>query len=274
MNDDNYQKDEFEREIERIEIKIGVSIRGFLPQIIPALIIAVYSLFILNKIPPQGIGAHSLFQLNSLTPMLVMIGSFMVYILNKISMGRKNILMVFLTAILVVIGYVWFKKDTIKITYDVIQYTVLPIVGIAFGLILYMMAYAKTTKITANKRFVELSKGVFSRVNDSTNLTTLQDEDLQRTTSDLILGLGRIILTVNRSQKILFDKLAIEDAERLHKYLKANSFGQSREYWLTKDRINNRVNSNRGRDMKYIGDDGGDSDNGGDDFDGSDGDNK
>lgn len=262
MSNNEYEKDEFEREIERVEVKVGLSLKGYLPQILPALIVAVYALFVLSKIPINGLSAQYLFKVNILTPMIAIGLISIVGILNKITLGRKNILMVFLTAIGGIIGFVWFKKHDITITYELFQYMLLPFVIAPSALILYYIVFVKTAKITANKRFVEVSKGVFSRTNDSTNLTTLQDEDLQRTTLDLILGLGRIILTVNRNQKILFDKLAIQDAERLHKYLKANSFGQSREYWLTKDRINNRIQSKRPKTMNYLeeGEEGSDDD--------------
>jgi hypothetical protein len=267
-NEENYEKDDFEREIERIDIKMNMSIKGFFPHILPALIVAVYSLFILSKIPTKGIPAKFLFKINILTPMEIILMVILLYIFNKISMGRKNILMVFIVAMAGFISLIYFQSNTYVISYDMFQWILLPIAGISILMILYYIIYAKTAVITANKRFVQISKGVFTRINDSTNLTKLQDEDLERNTMDIVLGLGKVILELGRNQKIIFDKISIHNAEKLHKFVKANSFGQSREYWLTKDRINNRVNPNKGGrpNGQYISDDGD-----GGDFDGSDG---
>ena len=266
----NRENDAFQQEIERVDVKVTQAIRAYLPKILPAFIIGAYSLFVLSKIPAKGLATKYLFKFNILTPVEVFLFFITVYILNKLTLGRKNILAVIIFAILALCGIIYFQFPNIVIPYQIFQWVLGTLSLVSLGGIVYYIIYAKTAVITANRRFVQLSHGVISRENDSTNLSKLQDEDLKQSTLDLILGLGRVILEVNRSKVVILDKISSKDAQRLHKFIKAHAFGQSREYWMTRDRINDRINDNTDGNNKYKYIEDGEGE--GEDFDGSDGD--
>ena len=265
----NRETDAFQEEIERVDVKISQAIRAYLPKILPAFVVGAYSLFVLSKIPAKGLAAKYLFKFNIITPVEFFLAFIVIFILNKLTMGRKNILVTVLIAIAAILTLVYFQFGGIIIPYKAFQWVLGSLSLISLCGIIYYIIYAKTAVITANRRFVQLSHGVISRENDSTNLSKLQDEDMKQSTLDLILGLGRVILEVNRSKTVIFDKISAKDAQKLHKFIKAHAFGQSREYWMTRDRINDRINDDPANKYKYIED--GEGDNA-DDFDGGEGD--
>lgn len=240
------QKDAFVEEVKKTQVKAGFALRGFLDKLIPSVFLSSYSLYLLIQWMQQTPGGYypinhvkvkSLFTLGLHTPMVAILGLILIFILNKLSMGRKNILIFSLIIISSVVTFLALKYLH-PIPADYIKYTLISISGIAGVYSLYYIIYAKTAFVEVNYRLLTLKSGVFARVTDTTNNTQIKDIDKEQSFLDRILGLEKInFLTKNTRERKVIKYLSQEDANRIFNFLQAYAADSSTEYWMARDRI-------------------------------------
>lgn len=228
----------FVNEIKKNEISAKFSLKSFLDKIIPALLLSTYSFYIYEQISLYAtkIKYKHLFQYNFLTPIMVLLTIVALSAIYKLTFGRKN-LFAFFTAVLGIAALVVrFQMPEVKVPLELFTYTVIPL-GIFSGLYaLYFVVYCSTARVNVNFRSLEVITGVFSLTKDGTDLTKIDDCDLQRSTLDLILGLGRLKLKIKQKKEEMSIKgLTKLDAENMYNYIRANAFGTSTEYWTARD---------------------------------------
>lgn len=252
---DSTDKD-IEKEVKKDDVKYYYAIRAFLGKIIPSLIISVYSFYVLSKIPSGGLPAKYLFKLNIITPIMIVMTFYLFMILNKVCFGKKNIVVLILAIVAAVGAFVYVQMPNQIINHSLFTLSFGGLSASTLVYALYYVLYAKTSFITANFRKLENHFGVFSRTLDSTDLQQIQDQDIHRSTLELMLGLASLKIKTSRVKEEFYIKnLTHADAKALYDYLNAHSFGTFREYSITRDRMNRKKKSEKNPQFLEDGDD-------------------
>lgn len=242
------QKDAFVEEIKRSQVKAGYALRGFLDKLIPSIFLSSYAMYLLMQwlqptasgfFPINHVKVKSLFTLGLHTPMVVILGLILLFVLNTISMGRKNILAFLVILISGAITFLAFKY-TYPIPAEYIKYTLITISLVSGLYALYYIIFAKTAFVEVNYRLLTIKSGVFSRVTDTTNNTQIKDIDKKQSFLERILGLEEInFLTKSTRERKVIKYLSQEDANKVFNFLQAYAADTSTEYWMARDRARN-----------------------------------
>ena len=254
-------KDDLLDEISQIDIKVKFAIRAFFYKILPAIVVAVYTFVLWSKIPEKGVYIFQMFKLAPLSfPPIFLVLMFLLFlILKKIFLEKNNIVFLSLLSLIgLAFGFKFlFPKLLIAKFYLDIGMFSLIVSMLLYSL--YFVTYAYTGFVEANPRKLYIHDGVFNRNEDPEDMTNIDDCNKKTPFHFRIIGIVRLEVIFKRGEeKIKYLLLPRSEGNNLFKYIDAHAFGNSTEYWTTRDRMRNKK-----KDMKYIEDiDGNDTEDG------------